>query len=170
MTAALRAAPTARAARAEPADAEALFALSAPFMRSGELRERPPAAYRRPEELFLVVRAPAHDAYDAPGAPLDACVALRVLAPERGHPATGLLHNLCVRADRQGRGLGSVLVSAVSAAARRAGLRALVTATTGDGALFLRHGYREIPAAAAPPAFAAGLDPARGSRVFARPL
>ncbi|MER7848681.1 GNAT family N-acetyltransferase [Kitasatospora sp. NPDC096077] len=167
MTAALRLAPAAQAVRAEAADAGALFALSAPFMRSGELRERAPAAYRRPEELFLVVRDPA---CDTPGAPLDACVALRVLAPERGHPATGLLHNLCVRADRQGRGLGSVLVAAVSAAARRAGLRELVTATTGDGALFLRHGFREIPAAAAPAAFAAGLDPARGSRVFGRPL
>jgi N-acetylglutamate synthase-like GNAT family acetyltransferase len=168
VTAALRTAPAPRVVRADPADAESLFELSAPFMRSGELRERPPAAYRRPEELFLVVRDPAGAA--AREGRLDACVALRVLAPERGHPATGLLHNLCVRADRQGHGLGSLLVSAVSAAARRAGLRELVTATTGDGALFLRHGFREIPAAAAPSAFAAGLDPARGSRVFGRPL
>ncbi|MFE6747519.1 GNAT family N-acetyltransferase [Kitasatospora purpeofusca] len=167
MTAALRTAPAPRAVRAGRSEAAALFALSAPFMRSGELRERAPSAYRRPGDLFLVVRG----AEPEPGPDvLDACVALRVLEPEPGHPATGLLHNLCVRSDRQGRGLGSLLVSALLAQARRSGLRELVTATTGNGALFLRHGFREIPVRAAPRSWADGLDPVRGARVFGRPL
>ncbi|WP_327674058.1 GNAT family N-acetyltransferase [Kitasatospora sp. NBC_00458] len=170
MTAALRPSAVLRAVRAAGADAPALYALSAPFMRSGALRERAPEAYRRPGDTFLMVRAED----DGPGAGahgrLDACVALRALAPEAGRPSTGLLHNLCVRTGRQGAGLGSLLVTAVLAEARRRGLRALVTATTGGGELFLRHGFTEIPASAAPREWAAGLDPARNSRVFTREL
>ncbi|MFI9328943.1 GNAT family N-acetyltransferase [Kitasatospora sp. NPDC052868] len=165
MTAALRPAAALRAVRATGADAQALYALSAPFMRSGALRERTPDAYRHPDDTFLMVRAE-----DAGPARLDACVALRALAPEADRPATGLLHNFCVRTDRQGAGLGSLLVTAVVAEARRRGLRALVTATTGGGALFLRHGFRRIPASAAPRAWAAGLDPTRDSQVFTRDL
>ncbi|MFG3053073.1 GNAT family N-acetyltransferase [Kitasatospora sp. NPDC048239] len=166
MTAALRPAAALRAVRATGADAQALYALSAPFMRSGALRERTPDAYRHPGDTFLAVRA---DAGAGTGrARLDACVALRALAPEADRPATGLLHNFCVRTDRQGAGLGSLLITAVVAEARRRGLRALVTATTGGGALFLRHGFRRIPASAAPRAWAAGLDPARNSQVFTR--
>ncbi|MER8105507.1 GNAT family N-acetyltransferase [Kitasatospora sp. NPDC094016] len=163
MTAAPYATQVLRAVRAERSDAAALYALSVPFMRSGALRERAPDAYRHPADTFLVVHGQGPD-----GDRLDACVALRALAPEAGRPATGLLHNLCVRADRQGAGQGSLLVTAVVAEARRRGLRALVTATTGGGALFLRRGFREIPASAAPRDWAAGLDPARHSQVFTR--
>ncbi|WP_406209758.1 GNAT family N-acetyltransferase [Kitasatospora sp. NBC_01560] len=167
MTAALRPAAALRAVRAAEADAPALYALSAPFMRSGALRERTPDAYRHPGDTFLAVRAVRAGDTAGPGR-LDACVALRALAPEAGRPSTGLLHNLCVRTGRQGAGLGSLLVTAVLAEARRRGLRALVTATTGGGELFLRHGFREIPPTAAPREWAAGLDPARRSRVFTR--
>lgn len=65
---------------------------------------------------------------------------------------------------------GSRLLAALLAEAARCGLRTLVTASTGDGALFLRGGFREIPVALAPRGWAAGLDPARGSRVFALTL
>ncbi|MFF2040294.1 GNAT family N-acetyltransferase [Kitasatospora sp. NPDC058170] len=175
MTAALRPAAALRAVRATGADAQALYALSAPFMRSGALRERTPDAYRHPGDTFLAVRAgagPEHPDGTGGARPgrLDACVALRALAPEADRPATGLLHNFCVRTDRQGEGLGSLLITAVVAEARRRGLRALVTATTGGGALFLRHGFQEIPASAAPREWAAGLDPARRSQVFTRPI
>ncbi|MEE1826265.1 GNAT family N-acetyltransferase [Streptomyces sp. BE20] len=166
MTATLRPSAVLRAVRAAGTDAPALYALSVPFMRSGALRERTPDAYRRAGDTFLMVRA---EDGAAPGR-LDACVALRALAPEAGRPSTGLLHNLCVRTGRQGAGLGSLLVTAVLAEARRRGLRALVTATTGGGELFLRHGFREITAAAAPAEWAAGLDPARHSRVFTREI
>lgn len=132
MTAALRPAAALRAVRAAEADAPALYALSAPFMRSGALRERTPDAYRHPGDTFLAVRAVRAGDTAGPGR-LDACVALRALAPEAGRPSTGLLHNLCVRTGRQGAGLGSLLVTAVLAEARRRGLRALVTATTGAG-------------------------------------
>ncbi|GGV22830.1 hypothetical protein GCM10010495_43080 [Kitasatospora herbaricolor] len=142
------------------ADAEALYALSAPFMRSGALRPRTVADYRRAGEHFLVVPGVG------PDGSLDGCVALRALPPEPEHPATGLLHNFCVRDGRQGAGLGSRLLAALLAEAARCGLRTLVTASTGDGALFLRGGFREIPVALAPRGWAAGLDPARGSRVF----
>ncbi|QKW24039.1 GNAT family N-acetyltransferase [Kitasatospora sp. NA04385] len=159
-------------------DARALYELSLPFLRSGALRARTPADYRRAADTFLVVRS-APGGPDGgldrgldgqPGGALDACVALRVLAPEPGHPPTGVLHNLCVRSGRQGLGLGGLLVAAVLAHARRSALSAVVTATTGDGALFLRHGFAEVPAAAAPPSWAAELDPSRGSRVFRRLL
>ncbi|MFC8721496.1 GNAT family N-acetyltransferase [Kitasatospora sp. NPDC057198] len=155
-------APAPVAVRTGPRDARALYELSLPFLRSGALRARTPADYRRAADTFLVVRGPG-------GVP-DACAALRLLPPGPGHPPTGVLHNLCVRAERQGLGLGGLLVAAVLARARRAALSAVVTATTGDGALFARHGFAEVPVAAAPPSWAAELDPARGSRVLRRPL
>ncbi|MFE2913399.1 GNAT family N-acetyltransferase [Kitasatospora indigofera] len=150
------------------ADAEALYALSAPFIRSGALRPRTVADYRRPGERFLVV--PGAGPGGGPDGGLDGCVALRALPAEPGHPAAGLLHNFCVREGRQGAGLGSRLLAALLAEAARCGLRTLVTASTGDGALFLRGGFREIPVALAPRGWAAGLDPSRGSRVFALAL
>ncbi|MCX5210033.1 GNAT family N-acetyltransferase [Kitasatospora sp. NBC_00240] len=150
------------------ADAEALYALSAPFMRSGALRPRTVADYRRPGDRFLMV--PGAATGGGPDGELDGCVALRALPPEPRHPAAGLVHNFCVRDGRQGAGLGSRLLAALLAEAGRCGLRTLVTASTGDGALFLRSGFREIPVALAPRSWAAGLDPARGSRVFALTL
>ncbi|WP_084224137.1 GNAT family N-acetyltransferase [Kitasatospora cheerisanensis] len=87
-----------------------------------------------------------------------------------GHPPTGVLHNLCVRADRQGHGLGSLLIDAVLGHARRTGLRTVLAATTGAATLFDQHAFARIPPTAAPPAWAAELDPARGSRVFRRLL
>ncbi|MFE2724209.1 GNAT family N-acetyltransferase [Kitasatospora sp. NPDC059327] len=145
---------------ATAADAAALFALSAPSMASGELRRRRVADYRAPRDRFLLV--------DGPAGP-DGCVALRLLAPEPpAHPAPALLHNFCVRAGLRGAGLGSQLLDALLTEAGRHGVRTLVTASTGDGALFRRYGFEEIPAGLAPRAFAAELDPARGSRVYLR--
>ncbi|MFJ1756188.1 GNAT family N-acetyltransferase [Kitasatospora sp. NPDC088134] len=149
------------AVRTDSRDAGALYALSLPFLRSGALRARTPDDYRCAADTFLVVRGAAG---------LDACAALRVLAPEPGHPATGVLHNLCVRVDRQNLGLGGVLITAVLAEARRSGLRAVLAATVTDGTPFRRHGFTEIPPAAAPPSWTATLDPARRARVFRRLL
>ncbi|MFJ5885162.1 GNAT family N-acetyltransferase [Kitasatospora cineracea] len=145
------------AVRTDFRDARALYELSLPFIRTGALRARTPADYRHAADTFLVVRGAA-----AP----DACAALRPLPPSPGHPPTGVLHNLCVRADRQGLGLGGLLVTATLAHARRTALTAVVTATTGNGALFRRHGFTEIPATAAPPPWTAELDSSRGSRLF----
>ncbi len=139
------------------ADATALHALSEPFMRSGALRDRTPADYRAAAGEFLLAPGPG-------GAP-DGCVALRVLAPEPGHPAAGALYNLCVRADRQAAGVGSRLLEGLLGAAGRRGLRTVFAATTGGGALFARYGFTPVPAARAPRSWAAGLDPARGSTV-----
>ncbi|WP_371483473.1 GNAT family N-acetyltransferase [Kitasatospora sp. NBC_00315] len=145
------------------ADAAALHALSEPFMRSGELRVRTAADYRAAVGQFLLVPGP-------PSAGPDGCVALRRLPAEPGHPAAGLLHNLCVRPERQGTGLGSRLLAALLDTAARGGLRTVHAATTGSGELFRRFGFVPIPAALAPRSWAAGLDPARGSEVYRRIL
>ncbi|MEV4615238.1 GNAT family N-acetyltransferase [Kitasatospora sp. NPDC049258] len=150
------------------ADAAALHALSAPFIRSGALRRRGVADYRAAAGDFLV--APGPNALDGPEVldgpnVLDGCVGLRVLRPEPGHPSAGVLYNFCVRGERQGSGLGSGLLEAVLAEAARRGLSTAFTATTGSGALFGWYGFRQVPTALAPRAWTAGLDPARGSRV-----
>ncbi|MGW4383864.1 GNAT family N-acetyltransferase [Kitasatospora sp. NPDC004531] len=150
------------AVRTDLRDADALYALSLPFLRDGTLRARTRDAYRRSADTFFVVRGA--------GAEPDACAALRQLPHHPGHPPTGVLHNLCVRADRQGLGLGSLLVTAALTHARRTGLRTVLAATTGHGALFRRHAFTEIPPTAAPPPWAAELDPSRGSRVYRRLL
>ncbi|MFC9328966.1 GNAT family N-acetyltransferase [Kitasatospora sp. NPDC057015] len=143
--------------RATEADADTLFRLSEPFARSGALRRRTIADYRSAVGAFLV----------APGVlGPDGCVALRPLPAEPAHPAAGVLYNLCVRAGRQGAGLGRRLVEGVLAEAAGQGLREVFTATTGDGRLFVRYGFREVPPALAPTGWAAALDPARASTVY----
>ncbi|MFC8454191.1 GNAT family N-acetyltransferase [Kitasatospora sp. NPDC057223] len=141
------------------ADAAALHALSHPFMRTGELRTRTPADYRAAAGQFLLASGP-----DGP----DGCIALRPLAPEAGHPAAGALYNFCVRPGRQGTGLGSQLLQALLATAARQGLRTICAATTGNGRLFTHFGFVQVPTARAPQGWAAGLDPARGSKVYLR--
>ncbi|MFJ8431253.1 GNAT family N-acetyltransferase [Kitasatospora sp. NPDC094019] len=141
-------------------DAEALYELSRPFMDSGELRRRDIADYRSAGDRFLLV--------DGPDGP-EGCLALRVLETEEGwQPVPGLLHNFCVRDGRHGLGLGARLLEAQLLEASRAGLRHLFTASTGTGALFRRHGFVEVPPTLAPRAWASGLDPTRGSRVYLR--
>ncbi|GJF28418.1 hypothetical protein KNE206_11180 [Kitasatospora sp. NE20-6] len=142
--------------RATEADADALYRLSEPFMRGGALRRRTIADYRAAIGWYLVV----------PGVlGPDGCAALRPLPPDPVHPAAGVLYNLCVRAGRQGAGLGRSLVEGVLDEAARQGVREVFTATTGDGRLFHRYGFRPVPPALAPASWAAALDPARGSRV-----
>ncbi|MFJ9516784.1 GNAT family N-acetyltransferase [Kitasatospora sp. NPDC101801] len=132
-------------------DARALFALSAPFVRSGALRPRSQADYRSAAADFLV----------SPGAAgLAGCVALRALPG-----GATALYNFCVHRAGQGGGLGSGLLGA---ALRRADGRPVYTATTGSARLFLHHGFTEIPARLAPPGWAATLDPGRNSRVYLR--
>ncbi|MEU9132624.1 GNAT family N-acetyltransferase [Kitasatospora sp. NPDC048540] len=152
------AAPAVRIATA--GDAAALFVLSAPFMRSGELRDRGPADYRERATDFLI------EPGDREPAPPAGCVALRPLAPEPGHPAAGLLYNLCVHPARQGTGVGSRLLAALLARAEDRGLRTVYAASTGSAVLFLRTGFRQVPTALAPAGLTSGLDPARGSRVY----
>ncbi|MDX2388618.1 MULTISPECIES: GNAT family N-acetyltransferase [unclassified Streptomyces] len=135
-------------------DAPALHALSAPFVRSGALRSRPPEHYRAHAGRFLVVEG------DVEGS-VRGCVALR-----GAEPGTAVLYNFCVAVAGQGRGIGAALLFAACARARAEGRRALFTATTGSARLFVRYGFRPVAAAGAPPGWAARLDPARGSRVL----
>lgn len=148
---------------AGPADADALYALSEPFMRSGALRRRSPGLYLATAAEFLV-------AEDAEGV-MEGCVALRV-HPGDGAPGAlpAVLHNFCVRPDRQRRGVGSRLLSALLADAAAGSVSEVFAATTGGGESFVHAGFRETEAARAPRAWAAALDPARGSRIFSRPV
>ncbi|MFI0737277.1 GNAT family N-acetyltransferase [Streptomyces sp. NPDC021100] len=145
-----------RVRAARPADAAALYALSEPFMRSGALRRRARRLYELTADQFLV-------AVDMDGTP-EGCVALRTYPDE---PAA-VLHNFCVRADRQRCGVGSRLLAALLAEAAARSASEVFAATTGGGRSFLRAGFRETDASAAPRVWAAALDPARGSRIFVR--
>lgn len=148
---------------ARPADVAALVALSEPFVRAGELRERPCHVYEARAADFLV-------AEDPDGA-LQGCLALRV-HPDGEHdgPPAGVLYNFCVARQRQGSGLGARLLAAAFARARAQSLGVLFTATTGSGRLFLRNGFAPARPGLAPRAWARTLDPRRGARVLARSL
>ncbi|MCS0599795.1 GNAT family N-acetyltransferase [Streptomyces sp. LP11] len=140
-----------RPAREE--DGPALAALSRPFVHTGALRERPLALYLSRASDFLVAQAPDGS--------LEGCVGLRA------HPSAGVLYNFCVAAHRQGSGMGGRLLRAAFARARSRSLPTLFTATTGDGRLFLRHGFTPTDPVLAPATWARSLDPARDARVLA---
>ncbi|WP_424889149.1 GNAT family N-acetyltransferase [Streptomyces sp. XH2] len=150
--------------RARAADAPALHALSEPFMRTGALRRRTPHVYAARFTEFFV----AEDAHGT----LEGCVALRAFPGDRlsATGTAGVLHNFCVRPDRQRRGVGSRLLTALLLHASDRSVTEVFAATTGDGEAFLRSGFRETDASRAPRTWVAALDPDRGSRVFARPL
>uniref|UniRef100_A0AAU3GKJ5 Amino acid acetyltransferase n=1 Tax=Streptomyces sp. NBC_01401 TaxID=2903854 RepID=A0AAU3GKJ5_9ACTN len=152
-------APRLRPARAE--DATALAGLARPFVRSGALRDRPLALYTERAADFVVA--------EGPGGLLEGCVALRVYPADagEGRGPTGVLYNFCVAGRSQGRGVGAGLLRAVLARSRARSLGALFTATTGDGGLFLRHGFAPAAVSGAPRAWAKSLDPRRNARVLA---
>ncbi|GGZ95398.1 hypothetical protein GCM10010371_64170 [Streptomyces subrutilus] len=137
-------------------DAAGLHALSRAFVRSGALRARPADHYLDHVGEFLVAGGGG-----GAGEGLHGCLALRAEGP-----ATAVLYNFCVAPGSQGRGVGSLLLSAAYARARRCGVRVMFTATTGSAALFLRHGFVPCAPADAPAGWAAALDPDRGSRVL----
>ncbi|MEV4950114.1 GNAT family N-acetyltransferase [Streptomyces sp. NPDC053755] len=149
---------------ARPGDAVALAALSGPFARSGALRERSRSQYAAQVGDFLVA--------EAPDGSLEGCLGLSLHAadPAAGRSAAGVLYNFCVVAHRQGGGMGARLLHAAVARARSHSLRALFTATTGSGRLFLRHGFAPACPNLAPTAWARSLDPRRDARVLARAL
>ncbi|MBH1933296.1 GNAT family N-acetyltransferase [Streptomyces sp. AV19] len=133
-------------------------------MRSGALRRRTPGLYALTAAQFFV-------AEDADGT-LEGCVALRLYPGDGPSPGSlpAVLHNFCVRPDRQRRGVGSGLLTALLAEAAARSVTEVFAATTGGGESFLRSGFREADAGRAPRAWAAALDPERGSRVFSRPV
>ncbi|MEU6062575.1 GNAT family N-acetyltransferase [Streptomyces sp. NPDC047097] len=143
-------------------DAEALHRLSRTFARTGALRERPAALYAEMAGEFLVA--------EAPNGALEGCVALRHHPAEPGPGTLAVLYNFCVAPASQGRGTGSALLRAVLARAEAEGVRALFTATTGGGELFLRYGFAPGDDHRAPAAWRAALDPGRGSVVLSRGL
>jgi amino-acid N-acetyltransferase len=149
---------------ARPGDADALVALSRPFVLSGALRERPRAQYAVQARDFLVA--------EAPDGTLEGCLGLSVhpAEPSAGRPVTGVLYNFCVAGHRQGCGMGVRLLHSALARARNQSLRTVFTATTGSGRLFLRQGFAPACPSLAPAAWARSLDPGRNARVLARAL
>jgi N-acetylglutamate synthase-like GNAT family acetyltransferase len=142
-------------------DAPSLYALSRQFFADGALRVRPALRYAADADDYLVAQTAAGD--------ITGCLALRT----HRHGRTGtsaVLYNFCVAPGSQGRGIGSALLRAVLARAAADARGAVYTATTGGGALFLRHGFVPVPARYAPPEWAAALDPRRGSVVLARTI
>ncbi|WP_369217723.1 GNAT family N-acetyltransferase [Streptomyces flavofungini] len=187
-----------RSAREE--DAPALAALSEPFARSGALRARPSSLYAAQAAEFLVLITPEGEIEGCVGLSVHACGAASSFTPACGSasasgsgPASGpvsgpastpgfapvaadhqeqagVLYNFCVADHRQGRGVGAELLRAALREAHARSLNALFTATTGDGDLFIRHGFTPTTALLAPPTWAKSLDPRRNAQVFVRPL
>ncbi|MFD5621547.1 GNAT family N-acetyltransferase [Streptomyces yangpuensis] len=151
--------PAAPVRPARPGDAHALFALSRTFVASGELRPRPLGHYRTRTGEFLLVEE------TAPGGALAGCVGVR----DEGY-GDAVLHNFCVARGSQGRGIGSALLGVALGRARGHRATRVFTATTGPAVLFVRHGFVPVEPERAPAAWAAALDPARGSRVYATTL
>ncbi|MDX2819023.1 GNAT family N-acetyltransferase [Streptomyces sp. PA03-5A] len=152
------------------ADTWALHQLSSAFVLGGALRERPLGHYARHAGDFLVAEDEAGE--------VEGCVAvhryqerspayrsLRQVGPAGAGCAAAVLYNFCVAPGSQGRGIGSGLLRAVLS---RTGTQPVFTATTGNGELFLRHGFRYCDATTAPAAWLATLDPRRGSRILTR--
>ncbi|MEU6313291.1 GNAT family N-acetyltransferase [Streptomyces sp. NPDC047014] len=128
-------------------------------MASGELRARPLGHYLASVGEFLLAEG------TAPGGGPAGCVAVR----DEGAGAA-VLHNFCVAHGSQGRGIGSALLRAALARARRCSAARVFTATTGSAVLFVRHGFAPVAPEQAPAAWAAALDPSRGSQVYALTL
>uniref|UniRef100_UPI003F490B64 GNAT family N-acetyltransferase n=1 Tax=Streptomyces chartreusis TaxID=1969 RepID=UPI003F490B64 len=142
---------------AGPEDAAALHRLSRAFAATGELRERPAQQYARDVRDFLIAES-------ATGG-VEGCVALRCPSghDEPAAARTAIVYNFCVAAASQGRGVGSALLGALLAEALSRSVRSVFTATSGDAALFLRHGFTPAEDAATWPA---ALNPRSGSRVL----
>ncbi|MCX2970877.1 MULTISPECIES: GNAT family N-acetyltransferase [Streptomyces] len=159
-------------------DAPALYRLSRPFVRAGALRARPPERYARDAGEFLVAHGAGGCAHGAgggvhgAGGGVHGCVALRCHPPLNGSGSErpAVVYNFCVASASQGRGVGSALLAAVLATARARSVTTVFTATTGDGALFLRHGFTACDGDGAPAAWRVALDPRRGSTVLRLPL
>lgn len=141
-------------------DGRALHRLSHGFAVAGALRERSVASYVRAAHDFLVVA-------DGEGG-LAGCAALRGYPATGGAPPAAVVYNVCVAPGSQGRGIGSALLRGLLRRAASEPVTAVFAATTGSGALFLRHGFVCGDGAGAPAAWLDALDPRRGSRILSR--
>ncbi|MGW6414089.1 GNAT family N-acetyltransferase [Streptomyces sp. NPDC055055] len=148
-----------RAASGE--DAAQVHRLSRTFVRTGALRDRTLAELARRAPDFLVAEVGCDG--------LVGCVGLRSRYDARGRKAV-VLDNFCVAPGRQGCGIGSALLEAAFREAGARGAARVFTATVGSGLLFLRYGFADGGEQEAPPAWRAGLDPARGARILVRAL
>ncbi len=114
--------------RAEVTDAGAIHALVNDFARQGEMLPRTMAEIYENLRDFSVVRD---------GGEVVACSALHILWEDLGE-----IRSLAVREDRQGQGLGALLVRAQLEEARELGL-STAFALTYEPAFFERLGFRQ---------------------------
>ncbi|MET8628243.1 GNAT family N-acetyltransferase [Kitasatospora sp. NPDC004669] len=140
---------------AQPADAPALFRLSAAFAADGCLLPR--AAHEFAERIgeFLVAVRDGE---------LIGCTGLAELDD------TLVVYNLCVAPHAQGGGIGRRLISAAAARGSRLGRHRLLAASKSSGHWFLRQGFEEVDPQRSPAAWAALIPPGRGSRLYCRGL
>ncbi|OEJ34722.1 GNAT family N-acetyltransferase [Streptomyces subrutilus] len=116
---------------ARPEDAEQIALLSAPFVERGLLVARAQAELAARSQDFVV-----------------ACEGDRLVGCAGVAPAGDSLvvYNLCIAADRQGRGIGRDLVGMAESTARRLGCSALLALTRHGGKWFGQLGFTEVPA------------------------
>lgn len=138
---------------ARDGDEDALFRLSLPFMRSGELVVRDRAFYARRVRDFRVV--------ELAGA-IAACAATRPV----GHRVEIL--NVVVGPHWQGLGVGGFLLERLVAELRAAGARELLVFSRTTTAWFVRHGFHLAEPQSLPRERLAMNDPARGSLALVR--
>ncbi|MEU9252714.1 GNAT family N-acetyltransferase [Streptomyces sp. NPDC048270] len=116
---------------ARPEDAEQIALLSAPFVEQGLLVARPLVELAAVAQDFVV-----------------ACEGDRLVGCAGVAPAgNGLVvYNLCIAADRQGRGIGQDLVGIAESTARELGYSSLLALTRHGGEWFGKLGFTEVPA------------------------
>ncbi len=116
---------------ARPEDAEQIALLSAPFVEQGLLVARPLAELASMSSHFVV-----------------ACEGDRLVGCAGVAPSGDSLvvYNLCIAADRQGRGIGRDLVGIAETIARELGCSSLLALTRHGGQWFGNLGFSEVPA------------------------
>ncbi|MEU9234330.1 GNAT family N-acetyltransferase [Streptomyces subrutilus] len=136
---------------ARPEDAEQIALLSAPFVEQGLLVARPQAELAARSHDFVV-----------------ACEGDRLVGCAGVAPAgDGLVvYNLCIAADRQGRGIGRDLVAMAENTARELGYSALLALTRHGGEWFGRLGFAEVPAHETRDEWRTLFRPGRTSRLY----
>jgi amino-acid N-acetyltransferase len=135
-------------------DAEAIVALSAPFVRRDLLLPRTTAQIRGRIEEFVVACGPDSG--------LLGCVGLR------RYGDVALLYNLCVRTAAQGRGIGPSMLEFAIASCRVEGCVTVLAASKYAGAWFVRQGFHQIPTDQ--PAHRRFLVGGRGSMLYQLPV
>ncbi|MFE3554140.1 GNAT family N-acetyltransferase [Streptomyces sp. NPDC059193] len=119
------------ARHARPEDAEQIALLSAPFVEQGQLVARSLTELAAMSQDFVVA---------CEGDRLVGCAGLAPCGDSL------VIYNLCIAADRQGRGIGRDLVGIAETIAGELGRGSLLALTRHGGEWFGKLGFHEVPA------------------------